>query len=648
MFDLVGGTCGQRAGTRVAVIGSCRVHDPFETLANTGRAVRVWANPSSATHSFGEARQIVRYTRGEIDIPESLRPFIFHPPEPPARSATEKCVLETVDAVFLEVSELRQISHGQYFFQANFFYREFVSKYGAPLLPWYRAFSLDQPIGDDLIAEALGKLADRTAEERAIIESVLRHTKLRIPDVEAAAAMLDDIVFDRSKQWVLASHFLVPGLTGTQMNDRARLIDVVRQAAGRHGVAMFDPTMILEQHGREVALASGGKDIYHFNADIHETVANALLDAGGLIDTKASSAAKAAGGETRAVSVTAAAELVNDALIQLHQERVSKLGVDGSGLYSHYKGLMDSHQISGSKTADLVNLIANLLPRFDRYDVLRAGLGEITFVLAALGLRAAGFDNNPRRFSAMSAGLEKLADADPELARRITIGRAIIPDVPERGKTLAVAHHLIGFTPAQEGQALAQLAAYDALLIDPRIFLFSRATDQEREAVVETLKRLGFSQIRQYPRLGVVYCAKLGLTKVEVLAEVKSHTAADAALPLAVVATETSSAPAAPSATEPHTWALSGPFQSDGGFAWVCVLNDKLHELTDVGSAPYRSHLRLLENGEELAPGHARHDTIRTQGGGHYSFWGGRLYFSASDGTDPNTNGHVYSALFVN
>lgn len=637
VFDLVGGAGGQRAGTRIAVIGSCRVHDPFETLADKGRAVRVWANASSATHTFGEARQIVRYTRGEIDIPEPLRPFIFHPPEPPPRSATEKRILETVDAVFVEVSELRQISHDPYYFQANFFYRDFVSKYGGPLLPWYRAFSLGQQIGDDIVAAALEKLADRGVDERAMIERVLRHTRLTSPDPQSAAAMLDDIVFDRSKQWTLVSHFVVPGLAGTQMRDRAQLIDVVRQAAALRGISMFDPSVILERHGREVALAADGRDIYHYNKVIYEEVANDLLSTAGLISANGVTNAIAGGGEAKTATAAAAAERINDALIQLHQKRVAAMGVDASGLYAHYKGLMDTRQIAGSTIGDLANLVANLLPQFGRYDVLRAGLGELAFVLAAMGLRAAGFDQNPLRFAAMVAGLEKLSDEDPELARRLTIGRAGIPDVPEQGRVLAIVHHLIGFTPAQEEQILTQLSAYDALLIDPRIFLYLRDSEQEREALLETMRSRGFSQIREYPKLGVVFCAKPGMANNDVRRAEASFT----------VAIERPPAAASAGIPEPRSWPLAGPFRSDGGAAWACSVSSALHGMTDTGSMPYRSRLRLFENGVELAPGHARHETIRELGGGHYSFWGNMLYFSTSDGTDPNTNGHSYTFTLV-
>jgi len=55
------------------------------------------------------------------------------------------------------------------------------------------------------------------------------------------------------------------------------------------------------------------------------------------------------------------------------------------------------------------------------------------------------------------------------------------------------------------------------------------------------------------------------------------------------------------------------------------------------------SALTLFEDGRPLGPAHAVHDDIRQLGGGRYSHWGAWLYFSASDGSDPRTNGRIYS-----
>lgn len=57
---------------------------------------------------------------------------------------------------------------------------------------------------------------------------------------------------------------------------------------------------------------------------------------------------------------------------------------------------------------------------------------------------------------------------------------------------------------------------------------------------------------------------------------------------------------------------------------------------------PTRSKLFLLEDGKRLGPPHAVHDEIRKTGGGRYSHWGGTIFFSSSDGSDPRSNGRKY------
>jgi len=92
---------------------------------------------------------------------------------------------------------------------------------------------------------------------------------------------------------------------------------------------------------------------------------------------------------------------------------------------------------------------------------------------------------------------------------------------------------------------------------------------------------------------------------------------------------------------------LSPPFRPDGGEGWIADLPSELWNETDSNEAPYRSRLRLLEEQRELGPPHAVHATIQDAGEGRYSFWTNVIYFSTSDGSDPNTNGRPYSVARV-
>jgi len=63
----------------------------------------------------------------------------------------------------------------------------------------------------------------------------------------------------------------------------------------------------------------------------------------------------------------------------------------------------------------------------------------------------------------------------------------------------------------------------------------------------------------------------------------------------------------------------------------------------------FESPAQLFEDGQPLGPGNALHADIGTRGGGRFSFWrDGYLYFSASDNSDPRTNGRQYTLVLPN
>ena len=344
-----------------------------------------------------------------------------------------------------------------------------------------------------------------------------------------------------------------------------------------------------------------------------------------------------------------AADKINEGLLLLHRERVAAMGVDGSGLFQHYNQRLDFKDIAGRQVKDLAHLIVSVLPKFDRYDVLRAGLGELAFVLAALGLRTGAFDQNARRLEAIYAGLAKFGGEDPEWGRRLMVGRAAVPDVARQGRYLAIAHYFVGFTPAHEDKILDQLACYSAVLIDPGTFLYARPSPEERDAAIQAMRSRGFTRIQEYPRLGVVYCGRpddMGAELPRPALHAPGSTGqqiATGGLSASGEATSAAVGPVVDVDMNVQTWTLAVPYRHAEGRAWLGSLPRELHSRTDNGDAPYQSYLRLFEDGRELGPGHAVHEFIRNEGSGQYSFWIDSVYFSTSDGSDPNTNGRSYT-----
>jgi MoaA/NifB/PqqE/SkfB family radical SAM enzyme len=90
---------------------------------------------------------------------------------------------------------------------------------------------------------------------------------------------------------------------------------------------------------------------------------------------------------------------------------------------------------------------------------------------------------------------------------------------------------------------------------------------------------------------------------------------------------------------------LFPPFRSDRGNAWMAAAPWPMPD----DMAGWRDGLTtcLYEDGVRLLHAHAPHDAIRISGGGLYSHFGRRIWFSTSDNSDPNTNGRRYEVDFT-
>lgn len=89
----------------------------------------------------------------------------------------------------------------------------------------------------------------------------------------------------------------------------------------------------------------------------------------------------------------------------------------------------------------------------------------------------------------------------------------------------------------------------------------------------------------------------------------------------------------------PYKGSLQG-FTSEQGYCWIAGVPDSI--LSDRESY---SKLEVLEDGKPLVAPHAAHDTIRSVGQGAYSHWGGVVYLSTSDNSDPSKNGRRYEVV---
>jgi hypothetical protein len=87
---------------------------------------------------------------------------------------------------------------------------------------------------------------------------------------------------------------------------------------------------------------------------------------------------------------------------------------------------------------------------------------------------------------------------------------------------------------------------------------------------------------------------------------------------------------------------LTGPFRKLDATAYQALM-PKLDGLADFDPLPTRSTIVVLENGQPLGPPHSPSKVAN----GSYSHWrGAGIIFSASDNSDPNSNGRTYSVTW--
>lgn len=99
---------------------------------------------------------------------------------------------------------------------------------------------------------------------------------------------------------------------------------------------------------------------------------------------------------------------------------------------------------------------------------------------------------------------------------------------------------------------------------------------------------------------------------------------------------------------------LNPPFVHEGGSAyWVSHLRfgERARLLQIAGDDPSNANdvsspVQVYEDQTPLGPAHSTFHEISRAGHGHFAYWNERgIYFSASDNTNPNTNGRRYWAV---
>ncbi len=487
---------------------------PLEVLAQEGR-LRLCDNGLNGTHSSAEALQCLQMVTGELDIPNLLSPYIFDTDEVPECDSLRRIVRDGVDVYIVEVSDDRQFSYNGICLQQNFVTRNLIQPHRGALLGWYREVCQSGAAEEATVLTALEKLERGGFRHDKAMAELLRGIRLDRHGVDEIAGAIRAMKAKVGGRWIIVSLFDVPGDDGAVMKDRRSLHAKLQEAAAQSGAEYFDPTVLIVEHGRSVALDGGGADIYEYAPAFYPTVGESLIKfvRGEKAAKKAGAKATPAATASATVAPAVLAQRVNDVLVQLHRRRLDELGTDPSGLYAHYKAVMERGALITPRETAVLDLVTSYLPAYEAYAVMRAGLGELALLLAASGRRTTAYEANGPRRLAIQAGAESLEACGLLAPGMLTIADTLTPAGPLEMRTLGVGLNVIGASDeAEAARLLATLAPFDALLVDLRLMFRIREDSAEQEGVAQSLGKLGFQKRRDYRPAALIWVGKDGVS----------------------------------------------------------------------------------------------------------------------------------------
>jgi hypothetical protein len=478
-------------GIRMATIGSCRVHIPFSTLKDLGE-LRICASRPGFTHSVGEARQALETVLGGRAIPVEFNRYIYGADEAPPIDRVQRALAGGVDAFLLEVCVGKQFSFEGVLLQQHFVDRELVRPHRGVLLAWYRRLAAAGEVEKAIVDTALDKLRKAGNADMPLFERLLRGVRLDRTNAHAIERTLLAMMAMAPGRWVVVGALTSPAADGAVMESRRALNADLREACERCGALFFDPSELVEAYGPAMVFADGGANIYEYNPDVYPTVGRAMLE-------RVKAACPARNGPPAPRGAGPLADRINAALVDLHRRRLAEMGSAASGLYAQYQQLLERNLLIGPRDRAALALIGRHMPEYDSYAVMRAGLGEVAFLLAASGRRVVAHETNVNRRSAIEVGLTHLETAGLIEPGMMSVAPELTPTQPVVGRVLGVGLDTSEFR--DDGAAAPHLdraALFTGLLIDPRLFLRPREELAEQDAVLAALADRGLGARREY------------------------------------------------------------------------------------------------------------------------------------------------------
>lgn len=193
--------------------------------------------------------------------------------------------------------------------------------------------------------------------------------------------------------------------------------------------------------------------------------------------------------------VTEAAARLDSILMPVARMRIETMGAENSGAYNFYEVRVGRGSLFTGYELELAALLDRLERKPSMVHEIGVGWGQLSFLLAALGIDTVALEIDRRRYAAGAALHAVIEAADPALAQRSRVLHEKFPSPElEPEGAMAVATNLVFTTSAAERRAIiAALGRYPSAIIDIDRFLTQLTSPDQRAGVLEEFAAEGMT-----------------------------------------------------------------------------------------------------------------------------------------------------------
>ena len=255
---------------KIAVLGTCRVHDPINSVENEPGISILTPQNSSYLHTSSEALQRISYLIGKYEYPQNLTKYQIGKGVIDLIGSQK---IDDADIVLIEVSYIKLLSIETHFLQFNHTIKRIRKLDGAFCNEWLimldSSFSSGEPI-----PKITNFPPSISQAEREVISGIMTRKQTQIEledDIRNISSLL-------GKKVIFVTHVGARKKNGLNIKSREYLISRISDCCSKFDIPVINPTEFLDILGQENMMAEDGMDTNHYAPDKLGIIGSKLLE----------------------------------------------------------------------------------------------------------------------------------------------------------------------------------------------------------------------------------------------------------------------------------------------------------------------------------------------------------------------------------